>query len=186
MIGGINLNKKNYRDSAWYLSILLKLVSVTLVISLIKIIYDYLVNKSLDNLGGGGNPSTAIIEFEQITKNVISNSNLTSARLLMSVLTTILLIAVFLLASSYFKSISNNCSPFDKKELKKLNIIATGVLIFSVVKPILYSIMVSILSHSIFVHYELGILFIVGIILIVMVGVFNYGAMLQTSYDDTV
>lgn len=180
------MNIKNYKDSAWYLSIILKVLAIVLLFSTGKIGYEYLAHSTISDLSTSQSATTTLLSLGHDVNNSISSTINTSVRVTMSFLTAIFLIVILLIASSYFNKISKDTSPFNKHQIKKLNIIAITTLIFSLIKPIIYSILISILSKRGFFYYELDSLFIIALILIVTVSVFKYGAELQKSYDETV
>lgn len=180
------MNTKNYQDRAWGLSILLKLLSLGLLLVTGKTIYTDIVQKSAVNLERSQTSSIALLGFGQDTTHQLSSMSVDLTNLIMNTVLAVCLISVLLIAASFFNQISRDKSPFDQTQIRKLKVIARIVLLLALIKPLFYAILLSILSGQLFVYYNLGFLFVTGLILTVMVGVFQYGADLQKSYDETV
>lgn len=126
------------------------------------------------------------MDLGKIQPNQLPRASVNLTNLIMTILMAICLVGVLLMAASFFNQISRDVSPFDPAQIRKLKVIAWVVLLGALIKPLLYAILVSSLSGQLFVYYNLGFLFVIGLILTVMVGVFQYGADLQKSYDETV
>lgn len=107
-----------------------------------------------------------------------------------SIITPIkILVSVFALwkGSRLFNRLSKGDKPFTHKFSKLIKRIGLLLMVTDVILPILYSLIVSAhLNGSLYVNLGVGSTFLIGLLLLVVAAIFDYGIELQFLSDETV
>lgn len=86
-----------------------------------------------------------------------------------------------------FNRLSKGDKPFTLKFSKSIKQIGLLLMVTDVILPILYSFVVSVqLDGSLYVSLGVGNTFLIGLILLVVTAIFDYGIELQFLSDETV
>lgn len=89
--------------------------------------------------------------------------------------------------SQLFNQLSKGVRPFTHKFSKSISQIGLILIITDILLPMLYSLAVSLqLDGALYINIGVGSTFLIGLILVVVSAVFNYGIELQFLSDETV
>lgn len=134
-----------------------------------------------------------IIRFE-ITASSISDTDISSLYSLLFISITLLLIMILFVLQQLKKILKNvvDAKPFAKENAKSIMYTGYIVIAGSVIVPVIKAFMVNKIVHAfdisnVNVVYTINTeILILGILLLLLSAIFNYGAYLQQEYDTTI
>ena len=176
------MNVKKFEKISGFLSILLKLVSVFIFVSIIGLIF--LIIFKRDNL-------TMAVPAPSFPINALSGDVTESAKFIAGVVVAFPSMFVYLYAffrgSQFFNRLAKGETPFSISNYKILKEIGFILVITTFIMPLIYSLVVT-LNMSEGYYFLLGIdtETIIGIIIYCMAEVIRYGVTLQELSDETV
>lgn len=179
------MNIARFRDLSWFLSGVLKVVAILTVGTVLYGCFVY---------GTDGKQLFAQSFSSGVTWIGINTAlqKVSSQSVYLANLFTWLLLAGMIFwslwtASKIFVDFSNGETPFDRLQVDRLSKIAKGILWASVLKSVIFSLVLNILAgRFVTFRFELGSMFILGLILYCVAGMFRYGVQLQEISDDIV
>lgn len=180
------MNLSRFQNLCGVINFILKCIAIGCIISLVGNIGSYVngtFQASKDFLGGA-----TFIGSSSGNLNVFTNSQLSLAELI----TRSFMIAVFavliFIGSNVLMDIWFGKTPFSEKQTRRMFIISMGIIVISIVRDPLYTIILSILSPT-ENTFSLSIgngMMVFGLVMLCMTGMFKYGIELQKLSDDTV
>lgn len=99
------------------------------------------------------------------------------------------LVSIFALwkGGKLFNQLSDGAKPFTLKFSKSIQKMGLLLIVTDALLPILYSLVVSVqLDRALYINIGVGSMFLIGLILIVVSTIFDYGITLQSLSDETV
>lgn len=179
------MNVTKFRDLSWFLSGVLKFMAISLLFVICVGGFQYATEgKQLfnDSFSNGITWFGINTELQHVPKPMIY-----LAKLLTLIPWGCVLAGLLWLASRIFADFSNGETPFSQLQVKRMSMIARGVLLVAVLQSLVYSIILNILIGKFTtLDFELDSLFVLGLILYCVAGMFSYGVQLQEISDDIV
>ncbi|MBC2124027.1 DUF2975 domain-containing protein [Listeria innocua] len=178
---------KRLQKMSYFLHITLKILSVGAILIAALAIVLKLFNRN--NISINKMELNTILNFntEYFVGNDISQYVQTEEWLTVgiSVLYAILIAWMLWIASTIFKDLAAEFTPFNDVEIKRLHRIAQLMLVYALGPQILYSALHTILIPGYSIHLGLDMAFFFAIIFYCLTEIFRYGAALQKESDET-
>lgn len=175
------MNVKRFRFVCRLLSGLFKVLAALGVGMLILGIFFTLFNETASFSYDIGGFSLFVAQTNHIEEETFSTAALIIAPILIS-----LFIYVLLKGSSLFDQLTEGHSPFNSEFTHTIKKISLILIIPDLIMPLLYSLIVTLLTDGYYLNVAVGSSFIIGLILFAVAEIFNYGIELQELSDDTI
>ena len=177
------MNTARFRDICWAVNGLLKLFAmvcgVLFLIGAIDTLFFH--HPKVTHTSG----PTWYISLSLIAEKVTTKQEI-AANSYLFLLALPLFSYLFWYASRIFADISAGLTPFSATQLKRFRRIAFLVLILSLIQPVAYGLLLSLLSGTFSLTISLGPLFLIGILLYCFSGIIHYGVALQEFSDEVI
>lgn len=180
------MNLSRFQNLCGVINFVLKCIVVGCIISLIGNIGSYVngnFHVSKNFLDG-----TPIIGSSSGNLNMFTNTQLGQAQLITRSFMMAVFAALIFIGSNVLLDIWLGKTPFSEKQTRRMFLISTGIIVISIVRDPLYTIILSILSpaENTF-SFSLGNgMMVFGLVMLCMTGMVKYGVELQKLSDDTV
>ncbi|HPJ76471.1 MAG TPA: DUF2975 domain-containing protein [Clostridia bacterium] len=185
------LSKSTYGIINVLFWILFALTILVILLTIATRVFPNIINLS-DSDGSFRISPDNIIQFE-ISTGAISNTRIVEIYSLMFAGSALLLILILLVLSQLKIILKNvvNKNPFAEKNAKSIKNIGYVIMASSLVMPVTKAFLINKIIHAfnlsnVNVVYTVNIeVLIIGILLLLVSAIFNYGAYLQQEYDTT-
>ena len=185
------LSKSTYGIINVLFWILFALTILVILLTIATRVFPNIINLS-DSDGSFRISPDNIIQFE-ISTGAISNTRIVEIYSLMFAGSALLLILILLVLSQLRIILKNvvNENPFAEKNAKSIKNIGYVIIASSLVMPVTKAFLINKIIHAfnlsnVNVVYTVNIeVLIIGILLLIVSAIFNYGAYLQQEYDTT-
>jgi len=185
------LSKSTYGIINVLFWILFALTILVILLTIATRVFPNIINLS-DSDGSFRISPDNIIQFE-ISTGAISNTRIVEIYSLMFAGSALLLILILLVLSQLRIILKNvvNENPFAEKNAKSIKNIGYVIMASSLVMPVTKAFLINKIIHAfnlsnVNVVYTVNIeVLIIGILLLLVSAIFNYGAYLQQEYDTT-
>jgi hypothetical protein len=185
------LSKSTYGIINVLFWILFALTILVILLTIATRVFPNIINLS-DSDGSFRISPDNIIQFE-ISTGAISNTRIVEIYSLMFAGSALLLILILLVLSQLRIILKNvvNENPFAEKNAKSIKNIGYVIIASSLVMPVTKAFLINKIIHAfnlsnVNVVYTINIeVLIIGILLLLVSAIFNYGAYLQQEYDTT-
>lgn len=185
------LSKSTYGIINVLFWILFALTILVILLTIATRVFPNIINLS-DSDGSFRISPDNIIQFE-ISTGAISNTRIVEIYSLMFAGSALLLILILLVLSQLRIILKNvvNENPFAEKNAKSIKNIGYVIIASSLVMPVTKAFLINKIIHAfnlsnVNVVYTINIeVLIIGILLLIVSAIFNYGAYLQQEYDTT-
>ena len=185
------LSKSTYGIINVLFWILFALTILVILLTIATRVFPNIINLS-DSDGSFRISPDNIIQFE-ISTGAISNTRIVEIYSLMFAGSALLLILILLVLSQLRIILKNvvNKNPFAEKNAKSIKNIGYVIMASSLVMPVTKAFLINKIIHAfnlsnVNVVYTVNIeVLIIGILLLLVSAIFNYGAYLQQEYDTT-
>ncbi|MGG5373044.1 hypothetical protein [Enterococcus sp. AZ196] len=179
------MNVTRFRNLCGALNLVLKFMALIAVVSVFAGIGNYLNNSF--TVSRDFSPGFTLINTSSGSLEDFTNSQIALAEVVTKSLSLLVVAFLLVVGSNILLDIWLEKSPFSEKQTQRLTVISLGIIILSLVQSPLFSAVLSAASPSArFISFDIGWLFIFGMVMLCMTGIFKYGAALQKLSDDTV
>lgn len=180
------MNLSRFQNLCGVINFILKCMAIGCIISLVGNIGKY-VNGSFqvsnDFLDGTSIIGSSSGNLDMFTNTQLGQAQLITRSFMMAVFAVLILISSNVLMDIWFGK-----TPFSEKQTRRMFIVSVGIIVVSIVRDPLYTIILSILSPTVNTFsFSLGNgMMVFGLVMLCMTGMFKYGIELQKLSDDTV
>lgn len=179
------MNVRRFQNLCGALNWVLKFMALVAVVSIFVKISSYLngtFEVSRDSSLGFALIGSSSGSLAKFTNSQIGLAQITAESFGLFVAAILLFIGSNVLLDIWLEK-----TPFSEKQTRRLTIISFGIILLALIQEPLYSIILSFASPSAnFFSFKIGEMFIFGLLMLCMTGMFKYGIALQKLSDDTV
>ncbi|MEG0255073.1 MAG: DUF2975 domain-containing protein [Vagococcus sp.] len=178
------MNTSKFKKLAKVLEVVLFLVSVFNLLSMFLLTFMYFFKENRNFLISPPNNGWSIFSA---MKNMPNPSKQLLAGIIVAVPVLTIYSIIFFQSSRFFKRLSQNQTPFSEGNKKLLKRIGIALICLGVTPSLIYSLIVSVLTiDGYYINFNIGVSFLVGLVVYCMAEVINYGLELQNFSEDVV